>query len=717
MGLRDFFSSRRRRGTTNILLLFVVLFGICLNFSQVRAQDINKDIRALDDLSFDQLLDLDLLQVASKKPLSKKDVPGVVTLIKREEIQNSGARDLIDVLRLVPGMEFGGDVQGIIGLGTRGNWAHEGKSLIMLDGLQINDFLYATVPIANRFPIDQIERIEIIRGPGSSFYGGFAELTVINIITRAAEDVNGLAFSFNGGQMQTALGRLNGSVSFGKKFGKVAIGVSAFIGRAITSDRTYTGLDDNSFQMARNHINEPLNVNANIKVGGFQARVLFDRYNTTMRNGLATKTLDTALSTNFTSVIADARYDWKISDKLTLSPRVNYTRQQPWNLVDNEAIKDTSRFNELVINKTVERLFGSLQLSADISKNVFFTLGTEYYTDIGNASAIDPLISQWPDTNGIRKNRVQYTNIGVFLQALFTTDIVNINAGLRLDKYSAVGLAQGDVPLALVPWLGLTKTIGNFNVKALFGQNFRAPSIENIRLNPKIRPERTTALEVEIGYQLQYNMFVSANVFDISISDAIIFGNGGYINYERTQTRGVEIEYFFKDSWGNININYSLYLADNSRLSDSVRAQNPYRVWNYRTAANGRQESLFTNDNVLLGFAPHKITLNSSFNLSALINGLSINPSFVFLSSRYTVSEIKLFEGIQTVQETKPVALLNVFLNYKNAFQVQGLDIGMGVYDALNSQYGFIQPFNFGNAVLPGSTREIVLKTSYRLKL
>ncbi|MBL7992886.1 MAG: TonB-dependent receptor plug domain-containing protein [Candidatus Kapabacteria bacterium] len=692
-----------------VLTIVTIVMAIALGSRTMLAQDVSKvDIRTLDDLSFDQLLDIDLLQVASKKPLSKKDVPGVVTLIKREEIQNSGARDLTDVLRMVPGMEFGGDVQGIVGLGSRGNWANEGKAFVMIDGLQINDFLFATVPIANRFPIDNIERIEIIRGPGSSFYGGFAELTVINIITRAPQDINGLTISGNGGQMASALGRWNGNLSFGKKFGEVAVGVSAFMGQANMSDRTYTGLDNISFPMAGNQTMSPLFVNATVKAGNFQARVLYDRYNTTMRNGIGTTLLQN-FSTNFTSLIADARYDLKISDNVTLTPRVNYTRQQPWNLADSSAVDPASKFNFLVIDKTVERLFGSLQISADVSKNLFFTLGTEYYIDNGTASPLDPPSSLWNDTSGNASRAVQYNNFGVFLQTLLTTDIVNVNAGLRLDRHSAV-------PLAVVPWLGLTKTIGNFNVKALFGQNFRAPSIENIRLYPQIKPELTTALEIEFGYQLQYNMFVSANIFDISIKDAIIFGGGGYRNFERTQTRGVELEYFFKDSWGSINVNYSFYVANSDGLSDSVRALNPYRVWSFRTDANGKQESLFTNDNVLLGFAPHKVTVNSSLNLSSLVDGLSINPSFIFLSSRYAVSQVKILEGTQSVEETKPVALLNIFVNYKNAFQLQGLDIGVGVYDALDAKYDFIQPYNIGNAVLPGPSREIVAKLAYRLR-
>ncbi|MCS6807878.1 MAG: TonB-dependent receptor plug domain-containing protein [Bacteroidota bacterium] len=699
------------RHSHNNIVWYACALALCLLhvFHEGYAQDISKvDIRQLDELSFDALLDIDLLQVASKKPLSKKDVPGVVTLIKREEIQNSGARDIIDVLRLVPGIEFGGDVQGVVGIGNRGNWANEGKALIMIDGLQVNEFLFATVPLANRFPLENIERIEIIRGPGSSFYGGFAELLVINIITRAPEDVNGLWVLGHGGHMETALGRLGCGINFGKKFGNVAVGVSAYTGYALMSDREYVGLDGQVFPMTNNHVMMPLHLNTTVKAGGLQARVLYDRYNTMMRNGIGA-TLPQSFSTNFTSLITDVRYDIKISDAVTITPRVNYTRQQPWNLIDSIALEPSSPFNFLVLDKTVERAVGSLQVSADVSKNVFVTLGTEYYVDYGTASEHDPVSSLWSNpVTGEESRTIQYSNIGVFLQALLTTDIVNVNTGLRLDRHSAV-------PLALVPWLGVTKTIGNFNFKALFGQNFRAPSIENIRLYPQIKPELTTALEVELGYQLSYNMFVSTNIFDISIQDAIVFGGGGYRNFARTNTRGIELEYFVKDAWGSINLGYSFYIANNEGFPDSVRALNPYRVWSFRVH-NGRREVSYVNDNVLLGFAPHKVVVNAMFNLARWVDGLTISPSCVFLSERYAVSALDFLNGIQTVQQITPTVLLNFFIHYKNAFQIPGLDVGIGVYDVLGSHYGFIQPFNIGNAILPGPSREVVAKLAYWIR-
>lgn len=108
-------------------------------------------------------------------------------MITAEEIKNLRSRDLIDVLNLVPGMNFGVDVQGVVGISSRGNWAHEGKILVLLDGQEMNEILFSSTQFGQRYDISQIEKIEIIRGPGSSIYGGYAELGVINIITKGGK--------------------------------------------------------------------------------------------------------------------------------------------------------------------------------------------------------------------------------------------------------------------------------------------------------------------------------------------------------------------------------------------------------------------------------------------------------------------------------------------------------------------------------------------------
>ena len=98
-------------------------------------------------------------QVASRLDFSAREAPGILTVITREEILNSGARNLIDVLRLVPGLDFGVDVESTLGLGVRGNWAYEGKTLVLVDGQRYNESFMGTVQLVRLSP-EQVEKID-----------------------------------------------------------------------------------------------------------------------------------------------------------------------------------------------------------------------------------------------------------------------------------------------------------------------------------------------------------------------------------------------------------------------------------------------------------------------------------------------------------------------------------------------------------------------------
>ena len=79
------------------------------------------------------------LSIASKSKQSSEDAPSIVSEITRKDIEVFGARDLSDVLQLIPGFQFTLDISGTVGLGFRGINVHEGKALLMIDGMGIND--------------------------------------------------------------------------------------------------------------------------------------------------------------------------------------------------------------------------------------------------------------------------------------------------------------------------------------------------------------------------------------------------------------------------------------------------------------------------------------------------------------------------------------------------------------------------------------------------
>lgn len=143
--------------------------AVCaLSAVQASAQDAPPaEISASDitQISLDDLLNTKIT-VADRVGDNLREASGIVTVITREEIMSSGARDLVDVLMMVPGFSFGVDVEGVVGIAFRGTWGIDGKVMLMMDGQAMNERIYADVLLGNHYPVDQIQRIEIIRGPG-----------------------------------------------------------------------------------------------------------------------------------------------------------------------------------------------------------------------------------------------------------------------------------------------------------------------------------------------------------------------------------------------------------------------------------------------------------------------------------------------------------------------------------------------------------------------
>ena len=183
-----------------------------------------------DDLSLEALLELKLTvaSASENKATSLRETPGIVSLITAQDIRDSGARDLMDLLRLVPGFFFSFDTLGLVGSGLRGNWSQEGKILLIIDGVDQNELLYTTLQYGHHYPIHDIKQIEIIRGPGSAIYGGYAEMAVINITTRTGSDLRGGKVTTNYGRLGSHDARTNIGVSYGDEHGDLRYSLSGF---------------------------------------------------------------------------------------------------------------------------------------------------------------------------------------------------------------------------------------------------------------------------------------------------------------------------------------------------------------------------------------------------------------------------------------------------------------------------------------------------------
>ena len=615
-----------------------------------------------------------LISVASKKPINTRESPGIISLISDEDIKRSGARDLIDVLRLVPGFDFGVDVEGAVGIGVRGSWAHEGKVLLLLDGQEMNEILFATTQFGNHYPVDQIKRIEIIRGPGSAIYGGFAEYGVINIITKQGEDINGVAVSGIYGQGEKDFIRRNANLSIGQKINDFEYSISGMMGEGQRSDQTYTDFNDSSYSMSKNSNLNPTYFNAGLKYKGFSARCIGDFYNTSMKDGYGSVVPGIAVQETYNSMFYELKYLLKVNDKLSITPRLSYKKQSPWNSLAYEGKEDYLR--------TATRALGNLSASYNLNRHINFVLGSEFYQDVAKDFVDSSYFS-----NGEQK--VSYYNYAFFTQGLIKTRIVNFIVGARYDKHNEYGDA-------FVPRVGLTKKYGRFHFKALYSNSFRAPSIENVNgsTDEGIKPELTQVSELELGYQITRKSIFTINLFDLNTTNPIVYRTDSnnadiYINEGNSGSQGIEAEYKIKQEWGQVGLNYAFYTA---ALKDKI---SDYEVADDKAA--------------LIGFANHRLNLSATINVT---KDLTFNATAIYYGARYGYTSVDT-SGYSVMEKLDPMTLINLFLNYQTP--LKGLTVGLGVYDLMNQKYAFLQPYDGGHAPLPGPSREIIFKLKYVL--
>jgi outer membrane receptor for ferrienterochelin and colicin len=206
--------------------------------------------------------------------------------------------------------------------------------------------------------------------------------------------------------------------------------------------------------------------------------------------------------------------------------------------------------------KTAERIEESLGLSYNATERLNILAGGSFYKDLAHTAPDAPDYDLF--LNGQRST--DYSNGSFFAQGLLRTNWVDVTIGGRMDRHSQAGNS-------FAPRFALTKVLGKFHVKGLVSKAFRAPGIENLLLNPEIKPERTTVMEFEAGYQITRNSILTGNVFNSRIKKPIVYAYDPeanvetYQNFSETGTRGFELDYRIKEGWGYVNMNYSYYRA------------------------------------------------------------------------------------------------------------------------------------------------------------
>jgi iron complex outermembrane receptor protein len=161
----------------------------------------------LGDLSIEELLNESVTSV-SKREQKLSQVAAALFVITQEDIHRSGALNIPDLLRMVPGLDVAQINASTWAISARGfNHQFSDKLLVLIDGRAVYTQTRAGVNWDTQdVPLQDIERIEVIRGPGATVWGANAVNGVINVITKQAKDTQGTLITAGGGTQDPAFG-------------------------------------------------------------------------------------------------------------------------------------------------------------------------------------------------------------------------------------------------------------------------------------------------------------------------------------------------------------------------------------------------------------------------------------------------------------------------------------------------------------------------------
>ncbi|MBD3309367.1 TonB-dependent receptor [candidate division KSB3 bacterium] len=207
---------------------------VCLRVSPAVAQPVASTAEAAPPPSQDTPLEpselslfepIPVVVTASKRPERIAEAPSIISVITREDIKRMGARTIMDVLRTIPGIDIVKDASNLSQIAVRGLRSEASAGVkILVDGHPLNDPITGgATTFYDALPLKNVQRIEIIRGPASAIYGSNAFVSVINIITLRAQEIDGLEIFLGAGSASA----VNPAFLLGNVFNELEVTVYA----------------------------------------------------------------------------------------------------------------------------------------------------------------------------------------------------------------------------------------------------------------------------------------------------------------------------------------------------------------------------------------------------------------------------------------------------------------------------------------------------------
>ncbi len=487
-----------------------------------------------------------VVTTASKMEERRDKTIATTTVITQADIRQIGARNLLDVLRIVPGLGVTQFTLGIRQIEVRGIQSYfSEKVLFLLNGHPLDQNLNnaGSTWVYDDLPVDTIQRVEVVRGPGSALYGANAFLAVINIITQTAKDVDGVQASARWGSFDTQQYR----VSAGKQFENTAEAALHFNFADTDGIASPVPEDAQSVQgkpsLAPGHsqLNER-RYDLEWQLG-YQGFKLDGRY--------INKTAG-AFTGPFFALSDDTRQDydnyfvrlshaWDMTDDIT----INTQAYRDYFSFDNflQANLSDYRRNALVDTRTGGELQGTYRVQPNQTLIAGLSYAHEEQYGVADARGTTPwdlLPLSSPFTQNDRRERW-----GVYGQDVWDPfSSLRLTLGARYDHYTGFGGTFN-------PRLGLNwEFIQDYSLKFSYGTAFRAPSFGELHLgnnsvltgNLGLSPEKVETFEAGLIAHPVPGLTAQAVYYHSRISQIISLVSTQYVNAGSIVAQGVELE-------------------------------------------------------------------------------------------------------------------------------------------------------------------------------
>ncbi len=498
--------------------------------------------------------DKDFVLIATGNKQLVRNAPSTATVITAEEISAMGATDLDEVMEAIPGIHVNRSTNGYLPVYVfRGIYSTYNPQVLMLvNGKPVTDmFAGNRGNIWGGLPLENVSRIEVIRGPGSALYGADAYAGTINIVTKTAAEIAGTQFGIRAGSYDTWTTWTQSGGNLGPIDFATYLQVGATNGQDKTIRQDYqSSVLDPAFgthaSLAPGSVNlgrEMFDAGLDLGYDKWRLRVgVKDRLNLETGAGVS-NALDPYGSNTSHRVNADLSWqdpqfakDWSLSFDgrfLHLSEETDLViypagAKLPTGTFTNGMIGSPSRWQKQYGLSTTAQYTGftdhRIRLGAghDVL-DLYKVRETKNFTFVGLLPSPLPSVVDVTDTNPyVRPHKRHLNYLYVQDEWNFARDWA-LTAGVRYDHYSDFG-STTNPRLALV-W----NARQDLTAKVMYGTAFRAPSVNESASvsnpvavgNPNLQPEKIKTLEAGISWQARPDTQLNLTLFSHTMSDII----------------------------------------------------------------------------------------------------------------------------------------------------------------------------------------------------